>query len=81
MDALMTPREVAEQFGVSCVTVYRLCAEPDGLRSYKVGSRTRFKPEDVDEYLERRLVRPPQRQTGPNVVRFQYKPGMKVVSL
>lgn len=78
---LMTVNEVAERLRVNRATVYRLCARPDGLRSYKVGSCTRFKPEEVDEYLERCMVQRPQRQTAPNISRFQYKPGMRVVSL
>lgn len=81
MTVLMTPDEVAAQLGVHKTTVYRLCSKTDGLRCYKVGSRIRFKPEDVDDYLEHCLVKPPQAQAGPKVTRFQYKPGMRVVSL
>ncbi len=81
MRPMMTVDEVAACLGVHRATIYRLCAKPDGLRSYKVGGCTRFKPEDVDEYLERCLVQPPQPQQGPSIVRFQYKPGMRVVSL
>lgn len=79
--SLMTPNEVAACLRVHRSMVYRLCNKPDGLRSYKVGNRIRFKSEEVEEYLGRCLVQPPQRQEGPNIVRFQYKPGMKVVSL
>lgn len=78
---LMTVKEVAERLKITRATVYRLCAKPDGLRIYKVGGCTRFKPEEVDEYLERCLVKPPQSQGYPNIVRFQYKPGMRVVNL
>lgn len=78
---LMTVSEVAERLKINRATVYHLCQKSDGLRSYKVGSCTRFKPEEVDEYIERCLVQPPQRQEGPNITRFQYKPGMRVVSL
>lgn len=79
--SLLTPDEVAACLRVHRGTVYRLCDQPDGLRSYKVGNRIRFRAEEVEEYLERCLVQPPQRQEKPNIVRFQYKPGMKVVSL
>lgn len=78
---LMTVNEVAERLKINRATVYRLCQKPDGLRSYKVGSRTRFRPEDVEDYLERGLVRPPRPQEGLNIARFQYRPGMRVVSL
>ena len=78
---LMTVSEVAERLKINRATVYRLCQKSDGLRSYKVGSCTRFKPEEVDEYIERCLVQPPQRQEGPNITRFQYKRGMRVVNL
>jgi len=81
MTPLMTVDEVAAYLGIHRATVYRLCAKTDGLRSYKVSGCVRFKREEVEEYLERCLVQPPQRQTGPNITRFQYKPGMRVVSL
>ena len=38
---LMTVNEVAERLKINRATVYRLCAKPDGLRSYKVGGCTR----------------------------------------
>lgn len=78
---MMTVNEVAARLGIARATVYRLCAKPNGLRSYKVGRCTRFKSEDVDEYLERCIVHPPQAHESLNVIRFQYKPGMRVVSL
>lgn len=80
-EQLMTVNEVADRLNVNRATVYRLTGKTDGLRAYKVGSCTRFKPEDVEEYIERCVVRPAQRQEGENVLRFKYKPGMKVVSL
>lgn len=73
--------EVAARLSLSRATVYRLCKAQNGIRSYKVAKCIRVKPEDVDEYLERQLVQPPQRQEGPRILRFQYKPGMRVVSL
>ena len=79
--SLMTPNEVAACLRVHRSMVYRLCSKPDGLRSYKVGSRIRFKSEEVEEYLERCMVQLPQRPADSNIVLFQYKPGMKVVSL
>lgn len=78
---LMTANEVAARLGINRATVYRLCKDPKGLRSYKVAGCVRFKPEDIEDYLERSLVQPPRRQEGPNITRFQYKPGMRVVSL
>ena len=70
---LLTAVEVAERLNVTRATVYHLCAKPDGL--------VRFKPEDVDEYVERRLVCPPQRKERLCTEKIRYKPGMKVVSL
>lgn len=81
MTPLMTADEVAARLGVHRATVYRLCAKPDGLRSYKVAGCIRFKAKEVEDYLEHCLVCPPQRQAGSNITRFQYKPGMRVVSL
>ncbi len=77
---MMTPDEVAALLCIHKATVYRL-AKSDGLRAYKVGGLLRFKAEEVEEYLKRCLVQPPQRQEAPNIIRFQYKPGMRVVSL
>lgn len=77
---LMTPDEVAACLRVHRGTVYRL-VKSGGLRAYKVSGRIRFKTEDVEDYLERSLVQPSQGQEVPNIVRFQYKPGMRVVSL
>ena len=37
--ALMTVEEVGAFLGIDRSTVYRLCSKPNGLRSYKVGSR------------------------------------------
>lgn len=77
---LMTPEEVAACLRIHRGTVYRL-VKSEGLRAYKVSGRIRFKTEDFEDYLERSLVQLPQRQETPNIVRFQYKPGMRVVSL
>ncbi|NBI68220.1 DNA-binding protein [Pseudoflavonifractor sp. 60] len=79
--ALMTVEEVGAFLGIDRSTVYRLCSKPNGLRSYKVGSRLRFKQEDVEAYLDRCLVQPPQPRNHPGIARFQYKPGMRVVNL
>lgn len=81
MTPLMTVDEVAAHLSVNRTTVYRLCAKVDGLRAYKVGSCTRFRFEDVEAYLERNVIKPPQPQDHPNIIRFQYTPGMRVVSL
>lgn len=80
-EPLLTVNEAAAWLGVTRCTIYRLCAKQGGLRSYKVAGCVRFKPEDLDEYLDRHLVQPPQPHEDSNVIRFQYKPGMRVVSL
>lgn len=49
---LMTVNEVATLLGVSRGVIYRLVARSE-LQPYRVGARLRFRPEDVDEYLER----------------------------
>ena len=44
--------KLARHLGVSRWTVYRLVRRGD-LRAVKVGERLRFRPADVDTYLER----------------------------
>jgi excisionase family DNA binding protein len=52
---LRTVDETAEYLRVDRSTIYRL--EREGkLRSVRVGRRRRFRPEDLDAYLERGRV-------------------------
>lgn len=79
-EAMMTVQQVADLFGVSIYTIYRLKEKPGGLRAYRVGRCVRFKRREVEAYLARHTVEPvfdsSGRQTG---VRFAYAPGMRVV--
>lgn len=50
--ALLTASEVADRLGVSRQTVYRW-AKAQLLGSLKVGGVVRFRPSDVDEFMER----------------------------
>jgi excisionase family DNA binding protein len=50
--ALLTVNMVAELLAISRDTVYRLVRQGD-LVPCRVGERLRFRPEDVDAYLER----------------------------
>ena len=52
MNSLLSVRKVANWLGVSPSTVYRY-ASRGFLTSYKVGSRLRFKEEDVEEWLKK----------------------------
>lgn len=78
---LLSPNELAEMWGVSVYTIHRLANGKSGLRAYKVGSLTRFKPADVDAYLAANEIKAPEKPRGYACERFTYKPGMKVVSL
>lgn len=79
-EAMMTVQQVADLFGVSPYTIYRLKEKPGGLRAYRVGRCVRFKRREVEAYLARHVVEPvldnSGRQTGN---RFTYVPGMRVV--
>lgn len=78
--AMITVREVAERLGVSEDTVYRLKDKPDGIPAYRVGRSIRFFPEEVDAYINAQGVKPAVKEERlPNMRRFQYVPGMKVV--
>jgi excisionase family DNA binding protein len=54
---LLTVNQLAQLLGVSRWTIYRLVRD-DELRAVKVGERNRFRPEDVDAYLERQRAGP-----------------------
>lgn len=81
-ERLLSPREVAEHLGISVDGVYRLAHRKDGIKGCKVGGVIRFRPSDVEAYITSTEIKPPERHTPlPDMKRFQYKPGMKVVSL
>ena len=82
MEKLMSAKDVAALFGVSVDTIHRLAHKKGGLKGYKVGGSTRFRPSDVEEYINSQEIKPPEKQTPfPGMKRFKYVPGMKVVSL
>jgi excisionase family DNA binding protein len=49
---LRTINQVAAYLGIGRTSVYRLVASGE-LKAVRVGQRLRFRPEDVDAYLER----------------------------
>lgn len=55
--APMTPQQVARKLGVHVNTVKRL--PPEELPYFRVTTRgdRRYRPEDVDAFIERRMVR------------------------
>lgn len=62
---------VAKRLGISPSTVTHLCARRE-IEFVRVGTLLKFRPEAVDEYLERQTTRPaprpatePQQQTPP----------------
>lgn len=81
-EKLLSVRDVAALLGVSADTVYRLSHKRDGLRGYKIGGVTRFRPAEVEAYIEAQAIKPAEKQEPfPDMRRFTYRPGMKVVSL
>ena len=63
------------------LTVHTDVSGLDVLPAYKVGRCIRSKADEVAAYLENQAVKPPELEPGMKVGRFQYKPGMKVVSI
>ncbi|WP_442946329.1 helix-turn-helix domain-containing protein [Oerskovia sp. USHLN155] len=59
---LMSVAQLAGHLGVSERTVYRWCAERTGPTALRVGSSLRFRPTDVEAWLETRVPTddPPQ---------------------
>jgi excisionase family DNA binding protein len=52
IQTLRTINEVAAYLGIGRTSVYRLVAAGE-LRAVRVGKRRRFRPEDIDAFLER----------------------------
>jgi excisionase family DNA binding protein len=50
---LLSVNEVAGLLGVTRGTIYRRLIRDGELPAYRVGERLRFRPADVDAYLER----------------------------
>jgi excisionase family DNA binding protein len=50
--ALLTIGELAMLLGIGRTTAYRL-VNSGAIRSVRVGERLRFRPEDIEAYLER----------------------------
>lgn len=78
MEQLLTPREAAEVLNVSTRTIYRE-GERGNLKKIRVGSRLRFRMEDIQKYIADAEEAPPQPKQLGNIARFKYVPGMKVV--
>lgn len=77
---MITVSDVARILGVSEDTVYRLKDKPDGIPAYRLGRSIRFRPEEVEAYIAARGVKPVVKEERmPNMKRFKYVPGMKVV--
>jgi excisionase family DNA binding protein len=49
--------EVRDRLDLSDSTVRRLVREGK-LRAYRIGRRLKFKPEDIDAYVERQVIAP-----------------------
>jgi excisionase family DNA binding protein len=54
-DRLLTVNGVAELLAISRFSVYRMVRRGD-LRPVRVGERLRFRPSEIDRYLERGSV-------------------------
>lgn len=80
LENMLAKEDVAKILNVSPTTIYRL-VEKGELKAHKVGSSTQIKPSDVEAYLAANEVKVPERPEPYVKGRFQYKPGMKVVSL
>ena len=80
-ETMLSADELAAMLGVSVYTIHRMAHKKNGLKGYKIGNLTRFKPSDVEAYLAANEIKPPEKADSFSCARFTYKPGMKVVSL
>jgi len=78
MERLLTAREAAEILNVSTRTIYRE-GERGNIKKIRVGSRLRFRMEDIQKYIADAEEAPSQPKQLGNIARFKYVPGMKVV--
>lgn len=76
---MITVKDVAAMLGVGITTVYRLKNKPGGIPAYKVAGCIRFKPEEVEAYIQAQAVKPAVKPEPVIPCRFKYVPGMKVV--
>jgi len=60
---LWSRREVAAYLGVSEITVLRMIQNRD-LAAYKVRGKWRFRPEDIDRYLQEHSTVPQPKKTA-----------------
>lgn len=78
MEQLLTPRDAAKILKVSVRTIYRE-GERGNIKKIRVGSRLRFRMEDIQKYIADAEEAPSQPKPLDNIARFKYVPGMKVV--
>lgn len=53
---LMSPQEVADYLGVPVRSVYHWRHQGEGPAGFRVGKHVRYRPEDVDAWLEQRAA-------------------------
>jgi hypothetical protein len=64
-EELLSDLDVAPRLKVSPWTMRAWRSQRRGPSWVKVGSLARYRPSDIEEYLERRTVLPSDRQRGP----------------
>jgi len=58
--AMLDIEEVMERLQLSDATIRKL-VRAGKLRAYRIGKRLKFKPEDLDDYIERQVIVPRKR--------------------
>lgn len=56
MDKLMSPTELAEFLDVPVATIYQWRTRGEGPRGVRVGRHVRYRPADVERWLEQRYA-------------------------
>ena len=79
MENLFTVQEVAEILRIHPNTVYDLKNRANGLRAVRVGHHVRFRPCDLEDYINRQLEAAKAKEDRPGRVHLNYKPGMQIV--
>ncbi len=69
-DRLLTPQEVADQLGVPLRTLYNWRTSHVGPRAVRVGKHLRYRPAEVERWVDEQTETAPRARIGSLVLRL-----------